>query len=104
MLPFDLFLLALNAAKPITGPWPQAFPAKSSAAIAPLSIVYGRHLGHLGVRIPWRWNEPPSRSSQQFGRGREYSQSNLAEAHFGVHSNILLSCVALACREHNGRA
>ena len=93
MLPFDLFLLALNAAKPITGPWPQAFPAKelcsncglcrSSTGVTSVTSA----CAFLGDGM----SRAESLEPAIHGRGREYSQSNLAEAHFGVHSNILLA-------------
>lgn len=77
----------------ITGPWPAAFPAKEHCSNCGLcaSECGIRHVVEACAFL----NEGMSRAERLepavHGRGRRYDQSDLAEAHFGVHESIVLA-------------
>ena len=81
------------AAKAITGPWPDAFPAKDLCSNCGLCKS---EVGVVSVTEACAFlGDGMSRAEQLepaiHGRGREYDSGNLAEAHFGVHSTISLA-------------
>ena len=87
-------VLAL-AARPITGPWPAAFPAKElcsncglcGSATGVASVVEA--CAFLGEGM----GRAERLEAAVHGRVRRYTENDLAEAHFGVHETITLARV-----------
>jgi 7-hydroxymethyl chlorophyll a reductase len=81
------------SAKPITGPWPAAFPAKDLCSNCGLckSSVGVASVTEACAFIGDGMSRAESLEASVHGRARQYDASNLDEAHFGVHENILLA-------------
>lgn len=79
--------------KPITGPWPEAFPAKGLCSNCGLCLTSTgvKHVSSACAFIGDGMSRAESLESQVHGRSRSYSQDDLSEAHFGVHERILLA-------------
>ena len=79
--------------RPITGPWPQAFPAKDLCSNCGLCRTA---VGVASVKDACAFlGDGMSRAESMepiiHGRGREYNENDLSEAHWGVHTNIVLA-------------
>lgn len=80
-------------ARPINGPWPLAYPAKElcsrcglcDTAVGVTSVVDA--CAFLGKGM----SRAEGLEASIHGRAREYDDDDLAEAHWGVHSKILLA-------------
>ena len=85
--------LATSVAVPITGPWPQAFPAKDLCSNCGLcrSTVGVASVTEACAFIGDGMSRAESLEAQVHGRGRQYDEDDLDEAHFGVHDEILLA-------------
>ena len=81
------------AAKPITRPWPQAFPAKDLCSNCGLckSSTGVTSVMDACAFIGDGMSRAESLEESIHGRVREYDADDLSEAHFGVHSNIVLA-------------
>jgi len=80
-------------AKPITGPWPAAFPAKDLCSNCGLcqSAVGVTSVTEACAFIGDGMSRAEALEPRVHGRARRYSQEDLSEAHFGVHSTIALA-------------
>ena len=80
-------------AKPITGPWPQKFPAKDLCSNCGLckSAVGVTSVTDACAFIGDGMSRAESLEAQIHGRSRDYSEADLSEAHWGVHSKIVLA-------------
>ena len=93
MLPLGFIASTGLAARPITGPWPQAFPAKELCSNCGLcrSSVGVASVTEACAFIGDGMSRAESLEAQLHGRERRYDDDNLDEAHFGVHDEILLA-------------
>ena len=80
-------------ARPITGPWPQAFPAKDLCSNCGLcrTSTGVTSVTEACAFIGDGMSRAEALEAQVHGRGRRFDANDLAEAHFGVHDRILLA-------------
>ena len=85
--------LAIGSVKPITGPWPKAFPAKDLCSNCGLcrSAVGVASVTSACAFLGDGMSRAEALEEQVHGRGRRYDADNLDEAHFGVHDEIVLA-------------
>ena len=98
--------LATSVAVPITGPWPQAFPAKDLCSNCGLcrSTVGVASVTEACAFIGDGMSRAESLEAQVHGRARRYDAENLDEAHFGVHEEIVLARAFLPNSQWTGVA
>jgi coenzyme F420-reducing hydrogenase beta subunit len=79
--------------RPITGPWPTAFPAKELCSNCGLckSSVGVESVTEACAFIGDGMSRAEQLEPMVHGRGRQYDDRDLSEAHFGVHQTIALA-------------
>ena len=92
---FGVFVAASGVARPISGPWPQAFPAKELCSNCGLckSSVGVASVTKACAFIGDGMSRAEALEEEVHGRGRRYDaeRGDLDEAHFVVHDDILLA-------------
>ena len=80
-------------ARPITGPWPEAYPAKDLCSNCGLcnTAVGVEHVADACAFLGDGNSRIEQLEPAVHGRGRSFSQGHLSEAHFGVHQRIVLA-------------
>ena len=87
--------LAAGVARPITGPWPKAFPAKQLCSNCGLcrSAVGVASVTEACAFLGDGMSRAEQLEERVHGRGRRYdvASDDLDEAHYGVHEEIVLA-------------
>jgi len=85
--------ILMGPLEPITGPWPDAFPAKdlcSNCGLCRTSTGL-KHVASACAFIGEGMSRAETLEPKVHGRTRSYSPDDLSEAYFGVHDRILLA-------------